>query len=254
MTDMQTEAFMSEPQTTNTMRRQGRWARPVDRLDVPDLPKEAINLNVRGRRLTGPVKGFGQLWKRTYAIQLVNSAFTPTELIQVWREQFPSFWPPGSRYYGIEKPIDAGDIAVLNLAGPAGTMIATGIMVIYADEESFCFMSAEGHMFGGMITFSAHQEDGVTVAQVQALLRASDPFFETIIRLGLGTKAEDEFWHGTLKNVAAHFGVTGQPVSQRVELLDPRLQWAEAKNIWYNAAIRTALYMPVRWLRNLGTR
>jgi len=245
---------MSEPQTVNTTRRQGRWAKPVDRLDVPDLPKEAINLNVRGRRLTGPVKGFGQLWKRTYATQLVNSAVTPTELIQVWRERFPNFWPPGSRYYGIEKPIDAGDIAVLNLAGPAGTRIATGIMVIYADEESFCFMSVEGHMFGGMITFSAHQEDGVAVAQVQALLRASDPFFETIVRLGLGTKAEDEFWHGTLKNLAAHFGVTGQPVSQHVELLDSRLQWAEAKNIWYNAAIRTALYMPVRWLRNLGTR
>jgi hypothetical protein len=251
---MQKEASMSELETISTTEQQGRWAKPVDRLDVPDLPKEAINLNVRGRRLTGPLKGFGQLWQRTYAIQLVHSAVTPSGVIQVWREQFASFWPPGSRYYGIEKPIDAGDIAVLNLAGPAGTMIATGIMVIYADEESFCFASVEGHMFGGMITFSAHQADGVTVAQVQALLRASDPFFEMLIRLGLSTKAEDEFWHGTLKNLAAHFGVTGQPVSQSVVLLDPRLQWAQAKNIWYNAAIRTALYMPVRWLRSLGTR
>ncbi len=245
---------MSETQTMSTTEQQGHWAKPVNRLDVPDLPKEAINLNVRGRRPTGPLKGFGQLWQRTYAIQLVNSAATPAEVIQVWREQFSSFWPPGSRYYGIEKPIDAGDIAVLNLAGPAGTMIATGIMVIYADEESFCFVSVEGHMFGGMITFSAHQEDGLTVAQVQALLRASDPFFEVIVRSGLGTKAEDEFWHGTLKNLAAHLGVTGQPVSQSVVLLDPRVQWAKAKNIWYNAAIRTALYMPVRWLRSLGTR
>ena len=123
-----------------------------------------------------------------------------------------------------------------------------------SDKESFCFVSVEGHMFGGMITFSAHQEEGPTVAQVQALLRASDPFFEVIVRSGLGTKAEDEFWHGTLKNLAAHFGVTGQPVSQRVVLLDPGVQWANAKNIWYNAAIRTALYMPVRWLRSLGTR
>jgi hypothetical protein len=243
---------MSELQTTSTREQRGRWAKPVDRLDVPDLSREAINLNVRGRRATSPVKGFGQLWKRTYTIQLVNSAATPTKVIQVWREQFADFWPPGSRYYGIEKPIDAGDVAVLNLAGPAGTKIATGIVVIYADEESFCFASVEGHMFGGMITFSAHQEDGVTVAQVRALLRASDPFFELIVRSGLGTKAEDEFWHGTLTNLAAHFGVTGQPVRQRVVLLDPGLQWAEAKNIWHNAAIRTALYMPIHWLRNLG--
>ena len=28
-------------------------------------------------------------------------------------------------------------------------------MVIYADDESFSFMTPQGHMFAGMITFSA---------------------------------------------------------------------------------------------------
>jgi hypothetical protein len=109
-------------------------------------------------------------------------------------------------------------------------------------------------MFGGMITFSAYQEQGTTVAQVQALLRASDPLFEIAARLGLTTKPEDQFWNGALKNLAAHFGVEGQPVRQQAVLLDRSLQWPEAKNIWYNGAVRGALYTPVRWLRGLRAR
>jgi hypothetical protein len=34
-------------------------------------------------------------------------------------------------------------------------------------------------------------------------------------------------------------------VNQTNTLVDPRVQWKEAKNIWKNAGIRTALYMPV---------
>jgi hypothetical protein len=35
-------------------------------------------------------------------------------------------------------------------------------------------------------------------------------------------------------------------------LIDPKVQWGQAKNIWQNAAIRTVVYAlgtPVRWLR-----
>jgi len=243
---------MVDSQAMQTTGQPGKWADPVDRLRFPPLPKEAINVNTEGRRTTGPAKGLGSLWRRTYAIRLANSTATPAEVVRVWKERFSSFWPPSGRYYGVDKPIEAGDVAVLNLAGPAGVTIATGILVIYADDESFCFISAEGHMFGGMITFSAQTENGTTVAQVQALLRASDPLFEIAVRLGIATKPEDQFWHGALKNLAAYFGVEGQPVSQQAVLLDPSLQWSEAKNVWYNAAIRNALHMPVRWLRGQG--
>jgi anti-anti-sigma factor len=239
-------------QTAETPR--GRWAEPVDRLSLPPLPRGAIRAGTEGRRPTGPVKGFGSLWRRTYAIHLVGSAVTPSEVVQVWKERFGSFWPPAGRFYGAETPIEAGDVALLNLAGPAGLIIATAILVIYADDKSFCFISAEGHMFGGMITFSAHQDNGATVAHVHALLRASDPLFEIAVRLGIVTKPEDQFWQGVLKNLAAYFGVEGQPVRQRAVLLDRSLQWPEAKKIWYNGVIRSALHTPVRLLRGQGTR
>ena len=127
-------------------------------------------------------------------------------------------------------------------------------MVIYADHESFSFMNPEGHMFAAMITFSSYEEDGSTVAQVQALLRANDPAWEFFFRLSLISKMEDKFWTHTLHALAEEFGVSGQ-VEMRAVCVDPKWQWSQAKNIWYNAAMRSGLYAmaaPLRWLRKRG--
>ena len=79
-------------------------------------------------------------------------------------------------------------------------------MVLYADEESFTLMTPEGHLFAGWITFSASEQATETVAQVQVLMRASDPILELGLTLG-GHRQEDRFWATTLGNVAAHFGI-----------------------------------------------
>jgi hypothetical protein len=34
-------------------------------------------------------------------------------------------------------------------------------------------------------------------------------------------------------------------VQQTMTRVDNKVQWAEAKNIWHNAAVRSALYTPV---------
>ena len=128
-------------------------------------------------------------------------------------------------------------------------MISTGILVIYADDESFSFMTPEGHMFAGFNTFSAFEEDGHTVAQIRVLIRASDPIYEIGMRMGVINKTEDNFWHTDLRNLAAYFGVEGV-VQQSNALIDPRMQWKYIGNIWHNAGIRTAVYYlmaPFRW-------
>jgi hypothetical protein len=226
------------------------WAKPVDQLHVKEVPGEAINLNVEGRHLTGPLNGFGQLWQKTYWVRLSGADVTPAELIQTWMENFPQFWPEGNRFYGPLTGISPGEVAVLNLAAPGGTQLSTGIMVIYVDDVSFSFMTPEGHTFAAMITFSAYGEADTTVVQIQALIRASDPLYELGCRVGYVHKKEDEFWHSTLKNLAAYFGVFGQ-VQQQNTLVDPRMQWKEAGNIWHNAAIRTVLYTPVVFVRRV---
>jgi hypothetical protein len=123
-------------------------------------------------------------------------------------------------------------------------------MVIYADDESFSFMTPQGHMFGGMITFSAERDAGITCAQVQALVRAGDPIYEIAFRLGL-LKEEDHFWLQTLISLADFFGVHGEKPDLKIVLVDPKVQWAQAKNVWHNSAVRTGLHIlttPVRWL------
>ena len=80
----------------------------------------------------------------------------------------------------------------------------------------------------------------------------SDPIYELGCRLGLVHSNEDVFWKGTFTNLAASFGVNGQAVSLQTTLVDPKMQWSQAGNVWQNAAIRTGWYTvttPVRWAR-----
>ena len=80
------------------------------------------------------------------------------------------------------------------------------------------------------------------------LIRANDPLYEIGMRL-FGFKKEDRFWQDTLASLASHFGVQGYP-TMTATVVDPKLQWSEAKNVWHNALIRSAIYTastPVRW-------
>ncbi len=225
------------------------WAKPMARLQVSGLPKGAINLNVEGRRVVGPLQGFGQMWQKTYRVRLRDAEAEPEQVIKDWKENFPSFWPEGNHFYPSLTGIKPGEAAVLNLAGPGGMPLSTGIVVIYADEESFSFMTPEGHTFAGMITFSSYQEDGDPYAQIQVLVRANDPVYEIACRIGLVHRMEDRFWHHTLRAVASQFGVQSAEVEQHNLLVDPKVQWSKAKNLWHNAAIRTGIYAPIALIR-----
>jgi len=131
-----------------------------------------------------------------------------------------------------------------------GPVLSTGVMVIYADDTSFSFMAPEGHMYAGWITFSSFVEDGAVYAQVEVLVRTSDPAWEVVMRL-FAFKAEDAFWRATLANLAAYFDVSHAEVEQQLVLLDPKVQWKKALNTWRNAAMWSGLYFaasPVRWI------
>jgi hypothetical protein len=238
------------------------WAQPVKHLDSSQVQTD-MNINVDGKQLAGPLRGFGQLWKKTYSIRLSGAQVTPQQVIQVWKENFGTFWPKKNRFYGQPTGIEAGNVAVLNLAGPYGLMapgnkglVTTGVLVIYSDEESFSFMTPDGHIFAGMITFSADEEDNGLVAQIQALIRANDPLYEIGARIGMVHQMEDEHWHAVLQNLALHFGIQGQ-VAQVNMLVDPGMQWSQAGNVRHNAAIHTGIYLaltPFRWIGRLFRR
>jgi hypothetical protein len=242
--------------TTQTPPPSSGWAKPVDKLKVGDISKDAINLNVEGKQLSGLTHGFGQLWQKTYRVRLsgADAVCTPDYVIKEWKARFPTFWPKGNNLYVPLTGIQPGEVGVINLTAPGGMKLSTGIMVIYADDTSFAFMTPEGHMFAGMITFSAYEEEGNTMVQIQVLIRANDPLFELGCRLGVVHKAEDTFWLDTLRNLANHFCVNAPNPTQSTSLIDPRMQWKEWRNIWHNAGIRTGLYMPVAVVKRVFGR
>lgn len=261
---MATPPITSQSSSSNPKPAQeGSWAKPVDHLHADQVQAD-INLNVEGKQLTGPLRGFGQLWQKTYKIQLAGAGVTPQQVVQVWKENFGSFWPKKNRFFGSPAAIQAGEVAVLNLAGPYGLMapggkglVSTGVLVIYVDDESFSFMTPDGHIFAGMITFSAQDEDdGAVSAQIQALIRANDPLYELGARIGMVHSMEDQHWHAVLTNLAQYFNIQAA-VSQTNVIVDPRMQWSQFSNVRHNAAIHTGIYLalsPFRWFAGLFRR
>ena len=225
------------------------WAPLVSTLKVSEVPAGAVNLNVDGRRVVGPLQGFGQLWQKTYRVRLEGAQVTPAEVVRVWKEHFPRFHPPQNRFYPSLAGVKPGEVLLIN-ASLTGMPVYTGVMVLYADDESFTVMTAEGLPEAGWNTFSAYEEDGCTVAQVQSLARANDPIYELGFRL-IGSTKQEKIWQHVLRCLAAEFGVDGQVQTEKA-LVDPSLQWRQAKNIWQNAMMRSALYTtaaPLRWAR-----
>ena len=231
------------------------WAKSVSKLNVSEVPEGAVNINVEGRRLTSPIQGFGKMWQKTYQVRIPRERVSATELIATWKQRFPDFWPEGNRFYGPLTGIEPGDVALLSMTLPGKMKLSTGVMVLFADEESFTLMTPEGHMFAGWITFSATEVDAETVAQAQVLMRASDPIFEMGLAMG-GHKQEDQFWSQTLTALAAHFDCEAE-VDTKVVCVDKKRQWSKWRNVWHSSAIRSTLHTlggPGRGVKRLFSR
>ena len=235
------------------------WAQQISKLKVERVPTGALNLNVEGRVPLSPLQGFGQMWEKILRVRLKGANVKPAEVIKTWKENFARFWPKGNRFYAPLTGIAPGEVGLINMQIPGdlavGLPLSTGVLVLYADDESFTFMTPQGHVFAGWITFSAYEDEGDTVAQVQLLIRAFDFAYEIGFRLG-ADKAEDAFWQYTLTALATYFSVN-EPVEMYKTLIDPRVQWSEFWNIWHNSAIRTVLYRiltPVLWVRKRVVR
>jgi hypothetical protein len=223
------------------------WAKPVDKLAVTGVEPGGAGINVAGKRPTSPIQGFGRMWQKTYRVVLQGSDATPAEVIAVWKRDFPSFWPKGNRFFAPLAGIAPGEVAVLDLGMPGRLKLSTGVLVMYADEESFTLMTPQGHMFAGWITFSASAEEGTTVAQAQVLMRASDPLYEVGMTMG-GHRQEDRHWEHTLRSLAEAFGVDGDVATETV-CVDKRRQWGNAGNVWHNAGIRSGMHTAMAPLR-----
>lgn len=213
------------------------WAAKVDRLTVGEGGLRGVN--VTGRRLTGPVQGFGKMWQKSYWIE-VSPEISPQAVIATWKEHFGEFWPKANRFEAPLTGLGPGDVALLDVRVGGGVRLSTGVFVLYADEESFTLMTPQGHMFAGWITFSAERASAATIVAAQVLMRANDPLYELAMSCG-GHRKEDQFWIQTLTSLARHLGVAPVVVRKAVVCVDRGRQWRNAGQIWHNSMVRTTV-------------
>lgn len=200
---------------------QDGWAKPVTEITGADR-------HLDGRRLTGPQQGFGPLWQKTYTVGIPDHA--PEAVVAEWKANYASFWPSHSKFNAPIAGIQPGEVGTIK----SMQALSTGIMVMFADETSFAFMTPEGHPFAGFITFSASGDDQSSTAQIELLIRPSDPIWDIGFTFGMG-KGEDVMWRGVLRNLARHLGSDAKPTQHNVKV-DRKRIWANAGN-WKNNAL-----------------
>src|SRR6476620_8781173 len=109
------EIPMTTPTPVPPTNRDGaHWATPVDRLSAAGVAG-AKDDAVSGKRATGPLQGFGRLWQKTVTVRLDGTDISPTDLIVLWKERFPTFWPKGATFYAPLAGIAPGEVALLDV-------------------------------------------------------------------------------------------------------------------------------------------
>ncbi len=228
-------------------RDQASWAQPMDRIKVTDVPAGAVNLNVDGREVVSPMQGFGPLWQKTYRVRLSGIKIAPAQAMSAWKEHFPEFQPPENRFLPTMSGVKPGEVLFIEAQVPpfpgakVGFPVAAGVMILYADDEMFTVMTPAGFPEAGWNTFSAYDDGGTTVLQIQSMCRTNDPIYEFGFRFLGGAKQQECIWAHVLTQAAAHFGVNGQ-VQTQLNCLDSSLQWRQVTNVWHNAIVRTFFY------------
>lgn len=220
------------------------WADLVSHLEVGEAPGGDPSA-VEGRRITGPLKGFGKLWEKTYMVRLRDRDIEPEEVIATWKDHYSELWPETASFYAPLSGVEPGEVALISDRQPGGLTLSTGVFVLYADEVSFSFVTPEGHPFAGMITFSSHRDDeDVTIAQVKALIRAQNPLVEATMAI-YTHRREDRIWNHVLGSLAARLGLEDVKVEKKVVCVDDKRQWRYFSNIRHDGMLY-ALTKPFR--------
>ena len=222
------------------------WAKPLSKITIAEVPNGATNLNVENRRAVGPVEGFGQMWEKIYQQSLAASKITPLEAIKYMKENFPQLQPPQNRFYPTTVGIQPNGVVFIDSSTPGGP-VHTGVLILYSDDDSFTFITPQGHPESGWVSFHAFEQNQGTVVQIIGLARANDPIYEMAFRL-VGAKFQERIWRHVLSSLATHLGVEPQ-VNVMKTCVDKKMQWSEITNLWYNAQIRSLLYTVVSSLR-----
>ena len=172
------------------------WAKPVDRLSAEGVAGAGVD-SVTGKRVTGPAPGIRPALAEDLARPARGLVDEPArshrglegavrDVLAEAQAGSTRRWPVSSRARSrcsISAPMPGSPVKTVHRRH--GHLRGRRIVHLH--------LARKGHMLSGWITFSAYRDGDVTVAQVQALERTSDPFDELGLMFG-GSRMIDRFW------------------------------------------------------------
>ena len=225
------------------------WAEyygPVTSAEAP----EGAGPNVIGRRMSGPLRGFGKLWRKCYEVTLQGLSSKAGDLTSILAEKLGQFWPPGNELLLPSDGLKPGAVGAIAIRMPGAGHLYTGLRTIHFGANSFTFSTLEGHMASGWITFSVSERGGCPVVNIISLARTGDPLFEVGFHL-FGHKAQEDFWKGTLTRFAEYLGAKPR-VAVSKEAVDNKLRWDGLYSLSRNATYNSIFEDAKRLIRGNG--
>ena len=212
------------------------WSPKLDRLRVTERPEGVFTKNMDGRRIIGQLHGFGQMWEKTYWLNMKKAGIKKEDVILAMQQHFVEFQPSENSFYLTSKGIAPGEMIFIDPRTPGG-IVSTGVMVLYMDDNNLTFITPQGHPEAGWITFSVDEREDSVYVQIQGLVRASDPFFDLAFNIA-GSKFQETIWKHVLSLLAKYLDVEDN-VQMKKYSPSTDLQWSKSRNMLYNSQLRS---------------
>src|SRR5207247_295717 len=88
-----------------------------------------------------------------------GTSVTPPDAMRAWTVHLSRSWPTGASFYAPLAGMAPGEVGLVTLSPlPGPVKLSSGVLIIFADDKSFTFMTREGHVLAAWITFSAHSD------------------------------------------------------------------------------------------------
>lgn len=169
-----------------------------------------------------PSHGNGDVKRRRFWIDISGCHLTPSQVIQLVRDEFASLAPRGLMKVGLEKTsaVSLGDGATVTIALPVRGHVQ--VRVEEVTEHSVTCATLAGHPLSGVVRFLAEQRGEHVRFEVQTIDRPStrlDRFFMAVV----GAQLKHLTWRALVRRVQRRVGGSApQGVQQTIETLDSR--------------------------------
>jgi hypothetical protein len=199
---------------------------PLHRLEEPgDLAADApppLPPSVAPDHIQRPNDGHGPLFHRLYRTRIRETAMSPETMIArvaadpdcVAPTEFASF----QKLRGADGEMSVGDEYVVHMAGPWDGPVR----VVERTPTCFRLVTLAGHLEAGQIRFSAREEDGMVVFEIESWARSAGPVVHVLYdRLRMAKEVQLHMWTSMLQRIA---DLTGGRVTGGIDIHTRRVE------------------------------